>query len=324
MLVLVGSEKELIHTKSDMMNLTAERDSIREDLVEVRDAKRKADQAFRDQTARLKTLEREVQFYRQQAAQAIAQRDNSSWECEQLRQRCVDLDGQLRQAVGRAETAETALEMTERRATLAERAADELQEAAAAAKYIPLLRSELERAKGRENELKSEIKYLKRDLKSAKEEIQAAAVQFEEAEAEHLAAAAAAAEKISAVEEECATVREGLSEVTQQKIELLMRISRTEAGRARADAQLVQVKESLAAVQEQLNQATQEKVNALMQIAELEAQLSGSEAGKDPSVLNKRSPVPSSPVQKGAGKGERSHDRWRWLGSSASSLGRSP
>ena len=198
-----------------------------------------------------------------------------------------------------------------------------MQEAATTAQSIPLLRSEIERAKARENELKSAIKNLNRDLKASKDEVQAAAVKFNQAEFEHQSAASDAAARLHALEEECAAVREGLTEVTQQKVELLMRISRTEAGRARADAQIVQLKESLSATQEQLKAATQDKVRALMQIAELEAEVSGSESNRDRELkqLHKRSPQPSSPAPE---KKDGKNDRWRWIGSSASSLGRSP
>ncbi|KAL4552159.1 hypothetical protein Ndes2526B_g06390 [Nannochloris sp. 'desiccata'] len=104
---IFATEKELSRAKMDLVSITGERDSLREDLREIKEAKRAADQSFRNQETRLESLQREVTFYRQQAAQAISQRDNTVWECEQLRQRTVEADTLARDAAGKAETAAT-------------------------------------------------------------------------------------------------------------------------------------------------------------------------------------------------------------------------
>ncbi len=290
------------------MDTVAERDSLREDLREVRGAKRAGDQSFRDQAERLHALEREVTFYRQQAAAAISQRDSTAWECEQLRQAAVEAEARARDAEGKAETAEVERAVADRRATEATARVEDLSAAAAEAAAIPGLKSDLEKAKGREKALTKRIEGLQAEGKAAQEAAAQAATTVEES-----------ASRIKLLQSEAAAAREELGEVAQQKVEALVRLSEAEAARGRADAEVRRLREELAAAKEQLGQAAQEKVAALMQVAELRAEADGAESDAGSLRSGSARPTPKSSPMKATPE-----SRWRWLGGGGSGRSASP
>lgn len=58
-----GAEKELAQHRTALAAVTAERDSLREDLAAVKEAKRRADQGFKSQLDRANALDKELAFY---------------------------------------------------------------------------------------------------------------------------------------------------------------------------------------------------------------------------------------------------------------------
>lgn len=79
------AEKELAAARAALSATTAERDSLREDLWEVKVAKRRADQGFKAQLERAGALDKELAFYQSQSARVMADRDRAVWEGEELR-----------------------------------------------------------------------------------------------------------------------------------------------------------------------------------------------------------------------------------------------
>lgn len=57
--------------------VTQERNSLREDLRGHRDSKRQADNIWRTERSRAEKLEKELQFYQEQSAKAMADRDQA-------------------------------------------------------------------------------------------------------------------------------------------------------------------------------------------------------------------------------------------------------
>jgi chromosome segregation ATPase len=309
---IFSTEKELSRAKTDLLTVTAERDSIREDLREIKEAKRIADQSFRDQETRLEALQREVTFYRQQAAQAISQRDNTVWECEQLRQRTVEADLLAREAAGKAESAETERTVAERRADEAEKKAEELQTAANAAKEIPQLKKNLETGKNREIELLDQIEKLKIELEEAKEGLQVAVSRAETEEQEHQTAVATATSTLEETQAQVAAAKEQLNEVTCQKIDALVRLSEAQTARSKADAEIIRLTAALEASLEITGQATQQKVAALMQVAALRAEVEGSAQGVRSPIRRTPQASPSKTPPPAAGS-LISPEKWRGL-----------
>lgn len=313
------AEKELSKTRSEVVDVIAERESLREDLREVREAKRAGDTSYREQAERLQALEREVTFYRQQAAAAISQRDSTAWECEQLRQAAVEAEARARDAGGKAEAAEAERAVADRRAAEATARADDLSMAAAAAAAIPGLKSDLEKAREREKGLAARIEKLQAEVKEAKEAGAGAEAARAAAAAEAATAAESAAAQVEAAQSEAAAARKELGEVAQQKVEALMRLSEAEAARGRADAEVRRLAAELASARAQLGQAAQEKVAALMQVAELRAEADG--GGSDAGSMRSGSARPTPKTSPAKATPE---SRWRWLGGGGSGRSASP
>jgi chromosome segregation ATPase len=287
------AEKELSQSKAQLQAATAERDSLLEDLRSVREAKRLADQAYRDQTQRVKSLEGELAFYRGQAAQAMADRDATAWECEELRKQNLALDARAREADGRAEASSAEQGAAERRAAAAEVRAAALESPAAEAAALPALRADLSAALASCNDLQ-------RQHDALADRNRALARDLSASEAAQQTAAAAAA-----------VAQAELQDVTQHKVEVLVRLSEAEAARAQAEGQLGSLTAALAASQGQLGQATQEKVAALLQVASLTATSQGEEP-------TRRSPQKSPRPASGQSTAPpASPDRWKlpWSGS---------
>ena len=292
---IFAAEKDVSRTKAELLEATGERDGLREDLRAVKEAKRQADQTFREQAARVEALERELGFYRQQAAAAIADRDRTVWDCEQLRQTNAELAAQAKEADRKAEAAAVERSTAERRLEEAQATISGLHEAAAAAEALPALRSDLSRATARSEELQQQIESLEGVLRSEKATREQSEARRAEAEAARDAAGASAAASIAAAEAAAAAQKEELSDVARQKVEALMRLSQAEAARSAADREVGRLQAELTSTQEQLGQATAEKVQALLRVADLRAVADGAEGLRSP---GKGTPLssPSKPV----------------------------
>lgn len=80
-----GAEKELAAHRVALSAVTQERDSLREDLAEVKAAKRRAEQGFKQQLERAAALDRELAFYQGQSARVMGERDRAVYEGEELK-----------------------------------------------------------------------------------------------------------------------------------------------------------------------------------------------------------------------------------------------
>lgn len=84
-ILLPRAERELASQRAHVSSVAAERDSLREDLGAVREAKRRAEQSLKAQTERAAALDKELGFYQQQSARVMADRDRAVWEGEELK-----------------------------------------------------------------------------------------------------------------------------------------------------------------------------------------------------------------------------------------------
>lgn len=271
-------------------------------MREVKESKRLADQSFRQQASNVQILEREVAFYRQQAAQALSDRDNATWECEHLRQRTLTADTQAREAAAKVEKESGKRTLAERRAAEAENRAAELEGSAAEAKIIPTLRVELTQAGARVQDLQSQVEKLNSELKSAVQ-----AREFAESALERVQVDSAL--KLQEAEAACAAAIDELNDVTKQKVEALVRLSQAEAARTQADGEIGRLRQALSNAEDRLRTATQEKVEALMQVAELKRGAEGSEG------LRSKPTTPHSSPAKASNSIALNKERSSWLGS---------
>lgn len=276
------------------MTITGERNSLKEDLREIKEAKKLVDQSYRDQTTRIGAVERELSFYRQQASQAIADRDNVQWECEKLKQANAELLSQVRTEKANADAAIAERTLAQRRLEDAETRIKDLAERAEEGDKVPGLRANIMRSKAKIDELEKRNESLHEELLLAKREISKVEAAVQKAER---------AQEDRAAEVEAMGVRaqEELVEVTRQKVSALLRLSESEAERTTANREVERLSEQLESVQDQLQQATQEKVRALMLVAELRSQQVADEqdGGR-----------PMSPMD---GKAEKQERRSSWL-----------
>jgi len=301
------TEKEISLIKSELLKVTGERESLREDLREVKEAKRRADQSFREQAARTEALERELVFYRQQAAQAIADRDSTAWDCERLRLLNTELADKSKNAENKADASMVERVTAERRLEEAEATISDLRKTAAAAEAIPELRADLSKAEGSVRELQISLKNLEKEL-HAEKNAREVAEKCSKTSASALDAKNKELEETRLADADAIAMRQReLADVTQQKVDALMRLSDAQAARSRADQEVNRLQMALTLVQEQLGQATAEKVQALMLVAELRASTEGTAGPNIPmNSTPNSSPSKSSPAK--------SPEKRGWLG----------
>ena len=78
-------ESELARDRAQLAAVSAQRDGLREDLSEVTEAKRRAEQGFKAQLERAAALDRELAFYQAQSARVMGDRDRALCEGEELK-----------------------------------------------------------------------------------------------------------------------------------------------------------------------------------------------------------------------------------------------
>ena len=61
-----------------LIEVSEERDNLKEDLKGHKDSKRQVDNSWRAERTRAEKLEKELQFYQSQSARAISERDQAS------------------------------------------------------------------------------------------------------------------------------------------------------------------------------------------------------------------------------------------------------
>mmetsp|Transcript_38750 Transcript_38750/g.109569 ORF Transcript_38750/g.109569 Transcript_38750/m.109569 type:complete len:363 (-) Transcript_38750:205-1293(-) len=100
---IYSAETQMAKARSDLHAVTAERDSLREDIAQMRRAKGTSDSTWRTERARADKLEKELSFYQEQSMQTMAERDEALEEVEQARQGSLHLEASLREAQSRAD-----------------------------------------------------------------------------------------------------------------------------------------------------------------------------------------------------------------------------
>ncbi|CAD7702813.1 unnamed protein product [Ostreobium quekettii] len=99
-----NAERALSAMAAENDRLTAQRDSLREDLAQFRSAKRDSDKISKDEMEKNRVLDRELMFYKKQCERALEDRNLFSYEVEELKRANLELERGLAEARGLAET----------------------------------------------------------------------------------------------------------------------------------------------------------------------------------------------------------------------------
>lgn len=257
------AEKELSRTKTELRKACEERDSLKEDLREMKRAKHVADNSYREQAARLAAIERELEFYRQQAAQSISDRDSAMWENEQLKQANVELQASLQEVEYQKREAEEQRNDAERRWERESQRASRFEAAAKEAESIPLLKADIKEALGRMRAVEEE-----RDRET--ERANRAEAELERQANSKAEAIQDAEETVRKTMEKADAIKSELEEAARQKVEILMRLSDAESRKSAAEREIVRLRNALEGTQRDLDEVTQQKVQALVELAALQ------------------------------------------------------
>ncbi|GBF88291.1 hypothetical protein Rsub_01003 [Raphidocelis subcapitata] len=267
--------------RQQLRSLAAERDSLGEDISQLRASKVQSDRGWRDALARAAELEGELGYYRASNARAITDRDTALFEAGQLRDRAAA-------AEQRASILEASLDSERLTALTAEREARAGREAAEAEAEAPregpsaggAAAAQGERAKLREaqaalrelEEARDKIKVELLTAGVAQKQAYAAQQQAEARAAAAEARAAAAEEALAKAEARVAAAEGRAKELESSSTELLQSSAQAkeQASRARAQA---------AALQKQLNQRSARESDLETTLEQLTAALVAAQAG---------------------------------------------
>lgn len=268
------AEKELSKTKKEVIRLEAERRSLLEDLYEVKDSKKQADRVSREQKKKLDVLEREVQFYREQASQAISERDNMKWEVQNQRKKMTELMQDVEGMKEQRDELSTERDVLQQQLQEANHRCTMLEQAATRAESIPSLEKQLK-------DKSNQIQRLQRDLEGVREEKDGLidtnkdlTQQLADRERQWRAASedqtTSLQNKLQELLQSLECLNTELTDVTQQKVSALMRLSDAENDLSRARQEMVILRSTISTLKEELGAAAEEKVKALMQVAEVQ------------------------------------------------------
>ncbi|MEW5297498.1 MAG: hypothetical protein WDW36_000704 [Sanguina aurantia] len=100
---VASSGVELKELRERVLALEAERSGMQDDVLQLRDAKHIIDKTCQIQAQRLTILEKDITFFQRQAQQALADRDQSGYDAEQLKEAGTSLELALKELQGRYE-----------------------------------------------------------------------------------------------------------------------------------------------------------------------------------------------------------------------------
>lgn len=92
---LAQAEKDRARLQADIAQIVAERDSLKEDCLQIRAAKHASDEISKAQLEKAHILERELSFYKKQCARALEERNLYSYEVEELKRANLELERNL-------------------------------------------------------------------------------------------------------------------------------------------------------------------------------------------------------------------------------------
>lgn len=256
---LRAAEGELARTQAQLMHAALERDGVKEDLVQVKSAKRDIDNSLLQATQRTEALAKELAFYQGQAATVLAERDAAAFEAEQLKRRLAQAEQAAREGEERA-----AAQAKAAAAAAQAEAAGSARDLAAAQAALEAAQRERAAAEQKAEELRQEVLA----LVGVQQESRAlfGAVRTATERAQQLEASEAALQQqLAAAQAERQELSQRLQEHVKYGEEMAAYVKRLQEQPAAAAAGSVD-----STLQAQLEAALQEKEHALQRLAALE------------------------------------------------------
>lgn len=151
------AERSLEERAKDNTRLKAQSDSLREDLVQLRNAKRDADKISKEEMEKNRVLDRELMFYKKQCARALEERNLFSYEVEELKRTNLDLERTVGDAEGRLESEALQRSELDRKLHDSENLVASLEERLVQCARIPELEAQLRESRGEASRLRSTV-----------------------------------------------------------------------------------------------------------------------------------------------------------------------
>eukprot|EP00884_Botryococcus_braunii_P015731 jgi/Botrbrau1/2841/Bobra.0125s0048.3 len=269
---IYSTDKELSKAKKQLETVTAERDSLREDLLSTKESKRKTDGTWKAEREKVERLEKELSFYQTQSVRAIADRDKAAWEAEELRNSTLAMEARLRIAESKALSETTKRAETDRQLAAAQTRVQELEELASEAASVPGLRDDLAKAESLIKDLTELRNSLQVELSHAIEEVSSTKTSLLEADLklQDLAKDYDALQKSSSIEgadlqKEKETLEGMVKELKQTKQRLETRLEEAEGALAGAQAEVEVTRQTAAKQAESQAAAAEERETKLVE-----------------------------------------------------------
>ncbi|KAI8108351.1 hypothetical protein M9434_006378 [Picochlorum sp. BPE23] len=294
------AEKQLSKVKKELVECDSERKSLVEDMYALKEAKRRGDDASRQQKERLDVLGREVVFYREQATQAISERDEMTWELEHVRRELEGVKDALAEKESKCSKVEVERDVLKQQLDEAEGRMSGLEKAAAVAEEVPRLKKTIEKLEKQTEALEKTVTDVTCERNVLKEALDRQRLDFDEEKTKLIDSYTHQIDSLkndmAHLQEEVMETKEELSNVTEQKIESLMRLSDSESSTSQMQRELKRLTTKIGSLESLLEAATQEKVKALLEAAEAQAAVTRSPSNSQGSSIH-ASPF-HSPVKK--------------------------
>lgn len=269
------TEKQLSKVKKELVECESERRSLLEDMYALKEAKRRGDDASRQQKERLDVLGREVVFYREQATQAISERDEMTWELEHVRRELGEAKDAFVAKESLCSKVEVERDVLKQQLEEAEGRISGLEKAAAEAEKVPGLHKMIEKLEEQKAGLDATVTDLTCERDALKEACHHQRLDFDNEKKKLIDSYTNQIDSLKnemvRLQDELMEAREELSNVTEQKIESLMRLSDSECSTSQMQRELKRLTTKIDSLESLLEAATQEKVKALMEAAEAQA-----------------------------------------------------
>lgn len=302
---MIGSscaEKQLSKVRKELLECESERKSLVEDMYALKEAKRRGDDASRQQKERLDVLGRELVFYREQATQSISERDEMTWELEQVRRELEGVKGTLAEKDSMCSRVEVERDVLKQQLEEAEGRISGLEKAAAIAEEVPILRKKIKKFEEQTAALEKTVTDVTCERNVLKEARDHQRVDFEEEKKQLIESYThqidSLKKQLVRLQEEVTETKEELSNVTEQKIESLMRLSDSECSTSQMQRELKRLTTKIGSLESLLEAAAQEKVKALLEAAEAQAAVASSRSPSNSRGSSIQASPYASPVKK--------------------------
>ena len=165
-------EGEVLSMQSQLSKVSAERDSIRDDLLHHRQTRKEVDNSLRREIEKNTSLEKELQYYLTQSGAVIAERDKALIDSENAKRAATELRQKVSELQSEAQARDDKLAEAHRRADVAEERSVRLAAQAAESRKVEPLQNELKSSRAECQSLTAKSKELSEELDDTRSTLQ--------------------------------------------------------------------------------------------------------------------------------------------------------